>query len=190
MRLRSVSTAWLLVSPRHRKFRLRGDRGEILALFLRLVSVGLLAAVAWVHLHLWQHGYRHIPTIGPLFLAGAMSAGLIGAGLLLRPSRLIGLLGVGLSVGILGGLIVSVNVGLFGFKESLSAPFTVESILLEMLATVTLGAWIAVDLVQESRCRRMDRPGVGPGLSPPTSRPTRRLTNCYPLAKDRDLNAI
>jgi hypothetical protein len=119
-----------------------------------------------------------------------MSAGLIGAGLLLRPSRLIGLLGVGLSVGILGGLIVSVNVGLFGFKESLSAPFTVESILLEMLATVTLGAWIAVDLVQESRCRRMDRPGVGPGSSPPTSRPTRRLTNCYPLAKDRDLNAI
>jgi hypothetical protein len=66
----------------------------------------------------------------------------------------------------------------------------VESILLEMLATVTLGAWIAVDLVQEARCRRMDRPGVGPGSSPPPSRPTRRLTNCYPLAKDRDLNAI
>jgi hypothetical protein len=84
---------------------------------------------------------------------------------------------------------VSVNVGLFGFKESLSAPFAVESILLEMLAIVTLGAWIAVDLVQESRCWRMAGPGVGPGPSPPTSRPTWRLTKSYPLPKDCDLKA-
>jgi hypothetical protein len=189
MRVRSASTGWFLVSPRHRKTRLRGDLGEILALFLRLVSVGLLAAVAWVHLHVWQHGYRHIPTVGPLFLAGAVSAALIGASLLARPSRLIGLLGVGLSAGILGALIVSVNVGLFGFKESLSAPFAVESILLEMLAIVTLGAWIAVDLVQESRYRRMAGPGFGPGPSPPTSRPTWRLTKSYPRPKDCDVKA-
>ena len=152
---RSVSNPWLLVSPRHRKTRLRSDRVEILALLLRLVSVGLLGVVGWVHLHLWQQGYRHIPTIGPLFLAAAVSAGLVGAVLLARPSRLIGLLGVGLSASILGGLILSVNVGLFGFKESLSAPFAVESIVLEMAAAVTLSAWMAVDLVLESRYRRM-----------------------------------
>src|ERR1700747_3070758 len=132
MRLLNVSGAGRAVSPHHRKTDLRGDRAEVLALLLRLVAVGLLSAVGWVHLHLWQQGYRHIPTIGPLFLVAAVSAALVGFGLLGRPSRLIALAGVGLSLGILAGLIVSVNVGLFGFKESLSAPFAVESILLEI----------------------------------------------------------
>jgi hypothetical protein len=139
---------------------------EILALFLRLVSIGLLGALGWVHLHLWQQGYRHIPTIGPLFLAAAVSAALVGFCLLVRASRLVGLAGVGLSLGILAGLIVSVNVGLFGFKESLSAPFAVESILLEVAAGLTLGAWMVVDLVQESRNARPAATGVRPGSGP------------------------
>ena len=189
MSLRRSSTAWRLVSPRHRKTRLRGDGVEILALFLRLVSVGLLGAVGWVHLHLWQQGYRHIPTIGPLFLAAAVSAGLVGAGLLARPSRLVAVAGVGLSVGILFGLIVSVNVGLFGFKESLMAPFAVESILLEIAAGVTLGAWMVVDLVQESRYGRIAGTGVRPGSGPPTSCQTRGSTTSVALPRDRDLRA-
>ena len=146
-----VSGAWRAVSPRHRRTDLRGDRVEVLALLLRLVAVGLLGAVGWVHLHLWQEGYRHIPTIGPLFLAAAVSALVVGVGLLGRPSRLIGLLGFGTVIGILAGLIVSVNVGLFGFTESLTAPFAVESIVLETAAAVSLAAWIAVDLLAESR---------------------------------------
>jgi hypothetical protein len=124
---------------------------EILLLILRLAAVGLLSAVGWIHLHLWQQGYRHIPTIGPLFLAGAVSALIVGAGLLARPSRLIGLLGFGVSAGILAGLIVSVNIGLFGFKESLSVPFAVESVVLEIAAALTLAAWIAADLIEEHR---------------------------------------
>jgi hypothetical protein len=111
-----------VVSPHHRRTNLRGDRVEVVGLLLRLVAVGLLGAVGWVHLHLWQEGYRHIPTIGPLFLAAAVSALVVGVGLLGRPSRLLGLLGIGTVIGIVAGLIVSVNVGLFGFTESLTAP--------------------------------------------------------------------
>src|SRR5580658_3129270 len=99
----------------------------------------------------WQDGYRHIPTIGPLFLVGAVSALVVAAGLLGRPSRLIGALGIGVVLGILAGLIVSVNVGLFGFKESLSSPFAGESIVLEMTAALTLVGWIALDLIKETR---------------------------------------
>jgi hypothetical protein len=146
-----VSAAWRAVSPHHRRTDLRGYRVEVLALLLRLVAVGLLGALGWVHLHLWQQGYRHIPTIGPLFLAAAVSALVVGVGLLGRPSRLLGLLGFGTVIGILVGLIVSVNVGLFGFTESLTAPFAVESIVLETAAAVTLAAWIAVDLLADSR---------------------------------------
>ena len=118
---------------------------------LRLVGVGLLSAVGWIHLHLWQAGYRHIPTIGPLFLAAAVSAFVVGAGLLARPTRLMGLSGIGLVMGVLAGLIVSVNVGLFGFKESLSAPFSGESIMLEIAAAFTVAAWMAVDFMEEGR---------------------------------------
>jgi hypothetical protein len=151
MRLIDVPTAWRVVSPRHRKVHLRGDAVEVVGLLLRLGSIGLLSADAWVHLHLWQDGYRHIPTIGPLFLVGAVSALVVAAGLLGRPSRLIGALGIGVVLGILAGLIVSVNVGLFGFKESLSSPFAGESIVLEMTAALTLVGWIALDLIKETR---------------------------------------
>jgi hypothetical protein len=151
MSLLNVSGAWRAASLRHRRVYLRSDWVEVLVLSLRLVSVGLLSAVGWVHLHLWQAGYRHIPTIGPLFLAAAVSASVVAAGLLVRPTRLIGVLGSGVVLGILAGLIVSVNVGLFGFNESLSAPFAVESVALETAAAVTLAAWIAMDVMEESR---------------------------------------
>jgi hypothetical protein len=151
MSLLDVSGTWRAVSPRHRKAHLRGDRAEIFVQFLRLVSVGLLSAVGWVHLHLWQAGYRHIPTIGPLFLAAMVSTLAVAAALLVRPSRLIGLLGFGVVAGILAGLIVSDNFGLFGFTESLSAPFAVESIVLESAAAVTLSVWMVLDLIVESR---------------------------------------
>lgn len=186
---RYISRAWFLVSPRHRKTHLRRNWAEILGLFLRLVAVGLLGSVGWVHLQLWQQGYRHIPTIGPLFLVAAVSAGLVGAALLARPSRLIGLLGVGLSAGILAGLILSVNIGLFGFKESLLAPFAVESIVLEIAAAITVGAWMVVDLVQESHHGRTAGPGVVHGSRPPTVHHTRGSTKSVPLPGDRELRA-
>ncbi len=189
MSLRGSAQAWRLVSPRHRKTSSRGDGVEILALFLRLVSIGLLGAVGWVHLHLWQQGYRHIPTIGPLFLAAAVSAAFVGFCLLVRASRLIALAGVGLSLGILAGLIVSVNVGLFGFKESLSAPFAVESILLEVAAGLTLAAWMVVDLVQESRYGRLAAAGVRPGSGSRIATEARGSTTSVPLPSDRGLKA-
>ena len=173
-----VSAAWRAVSPRHRRADLRGDRVEVLALLLRLVAVGLLGAVGWVHLHLWQEGYRHIPTIGPLFLAAAVSALVVGVGLLGWPSRLLGLLGFGTVIGILAGLIVSVNVGLFGFTESLTAPFAVESIALETAGAVTLAAWIAVDLLVESRHSERAAPAGARRSRPWSACTTRPAAGC------------
>jgi hypothetical protein len=118
---------------------------------LRLGSASLLIVVGWIHLHLWQEGYRLIPTIGPLFLAAATTAFVVAVTLVVRPARVVGLLGIATVVGILGGLIISVNAGLFGFKESLTAPFAVESIVLELTAAVSLAGWIFVDLRAESR---------------------------------------
>lgn len=99
---------------------------------------------------MWQDGYRHIPAIGPLFLAGAVSALAVAAGLLLRPCRLLGIAGAGVAIGILAGLLVSVNFGLFGFKESLSAPFAIESIVVETTAAITQVGWVMVDLMKDT----------------------------------------
>ncbi len=151
MRRLVVSGAWRAASPRHRRVHFRRDRVEIPLLFLRLASVGLLSAIGWVHQHLWQVGYRQIPTIGPLFLVAAVGTGIVAVAMLVWPTRFVGLLGFGTVMGILAGLIVSINVSLFGFTESSSAPFAVESIVLEMAAAITLAGWVAVDLMMESR---------------------------------------
>jgi hypothetical protein len=150
MKFLDVSVIKHVASPRHRKVHLYHDPWEVLALLLRLVAVALLSWDGWAHLHLWQDGYRHIATIGPLFLVGAVSALAVAAGLLLRPSRLLGLAGAGVEIGILAGLVVSVNFGLFGFKESLSAPFAVESIVVESVAVLTLMSWVMVDLMKDT----------------------------------------
>jgi len=147
----ALSDAARMSSWRHRKVHRYRNLLEMATLMLRLASVGLLGAVGWIHLHLWQEGYRYIPTIGALFLAAAITTFVVAAGLLVRPSRLIGLIGFGTVVGILAGLFLSVNVGLFGFKESLLAPFAVESIALELAVAVILAGWIALDLAAESR---------------------------------------
>ena len=154
MRIRQLFGPRSVVSPHHRRIQLRSDPVEIIVLVLRLASVALLTGTGWIHLHLWQIGYRHIPSIGPLFLAAAIGVLGVAASLLLRPSRLLGVAGLGLAVGILAGLVVSVNLGLFGFTESLRSPFAIESITLEVAGAATLASWVGLDLLQQIRGSR------------------------------------
>jgi hypothetical protein len=127
-----------------RRFRLWSEYGPsfLAALVLRLACVALLVWVAAIHLHLWSEGYRHIPTVGPLFLADGVGGLLLAAVLLVWPRPLAGLLGAGFLASALGGLIVSINFGLFGFRESLGASFVVETIILESVGIVAFLAWV------------------------------------------------
>lgn len=113
---------------------------------LRLAGAGLLVWVAAIHLDLWSEGYRHIPTDGPLFLADAIGGFALAALLLAWPRPLAGLLGTGFMASTLAALILSINVGLFGFQESIRASFVVESILLESIGAVALLAWTVIVL--------------------------------------------
>jgi hypothetical protein len=153
MNFLALSDAARIGSARHRKVHRYDSVLEMAALLLRLAAAGLLSAVGWIHLHLWHQGYRYIPTIGALFLAAAITTFVVAAGLLVRPNRLMGLIGFGTVVGLVAGLFLSVIVGLFGFKESLLAPYVAQSIALELAAAVILAGWIAVDFTAESRQR-------------------------------------
>jgi predicted lipoprotein with Yx(FWY)xxD motif len=90
---------------------------------LRVAGSGLLIATAAIHLDLYLTGYRTIPTIGWLFLLQVIAAfGLALAvlaipGRLVTPSRLAAAAGAGFALATLGGYLLSVWVGLFGFKE-------------------------------------------------------------------------
>jgi predicted lipoprotein with Yx(FWY)xxD motif len=93
------------------------------AVILRVAGSGLLIATAAIHLDLYLTGYRTIPTIGWLFLLQVIAAFGLGLAVLAIPSRLVTLsrlaagAGAGFALATLGGYLLSVWTGLFGFKE-------------------------------------------------------------------------
>ena len=97
---------WLAVPPR--RYRRLG---------LRVAGAGLLAASGAIHLDLYLTGYQSIPTIGWLFLLQVMAAVSLPPAVLASGSRLIAAAGAGFAVATLGGYLLSVWVGLFGFTE-------------------------------------------------------------------------
>jgi len=86
-------------------------------LFGRLAGAGLLAATGAIHLDLYLTGYRSIPTIGWLFLLQVIAAFGLAALIVAMNSRLVAAAGAGFSISTLGGYLLSVWAGLFGFKE-------------------------------------------------------------------------
>jgi predicted lipoprotein with Yx(FWY)xxD motif len=86
-------------------------------LVLRVAGAGLLAATAAIHLDFYLTGYRTIPTIGWLFLLQVIAAFVLAAAVLARGGRVAAAAGAVFAVATLGGYLLSVWVGLFGFTE-------------------------------------------------------------------------
>src|SRR6201997_5655046 len=89
----------------------------------RVAGSGLLIATAAIHLDLYLTGYRTIPTIGWLFLLQVIAAFALGLAVLVIPGRLViasrlaAAAGAGFALATLGGYLLTVWIGLFGFKE-------------------------------------------------------------------------
>jgi predicted lipoprotein with Yx(FWY)xxD motif len=86
-------------------------------LALRLAGGGLLIAAGAIHLDLYLTGYRSIPTIGWLFLFQVIAAFVLGAAVLASAARLAAAAGAIFSLATLGGYLLSLWIGLFGFRE-------------------------------------------------------------------------
>jgi hypothetical protein len=152
----ATATSDQMASPRRHGTRTQHGPAFIAALVLRAACAGLLIWVAAIHLHLWTEGYRDIPTVGPLFLADAVGGFVLAAVLLVWRRPLAGLLGAGFMISTLGGLIISLNFGLFGFRESSGASFVTETIILESVGAVALLTW-AVTVWRGSTWSRFSR---------------------------------
>jgi predicted lipoprotein with Yx(FWY)xxD motif len=90
---------------------------------MRVAGAGLLIATGAIHLDLYLTGYRTIPVIGWLFLLQVIAAFALGLAVLAtggRPvlaGRLAAAGGAGFALATLGGYLLSVWTGLFGFHE-------------------------------------------------------------------------
>jgi predicted lipoprotein with Yx(FWY)xxD motif len=104
---------------------------------LRLAGAGLLAATAAIHLDLYLTGYRSIPTIGWLFLLQVIAAFALAAAVLATAfargdglvPRLVAAAGAGFAVATLGGYLLSLWIGLFGFREVRTTAGTVAGVI-------------------------------------------------------------
>jgi predicted lipoprotein with Yx(FWY)xxD motif len=110
---------------------------------LRLAGAGLLAATGAIHLDLYLTGYRSIPTIGWLFLLQVITAFGLAAAVLATGSSLVAAAGAGFALSTLGGYLLSVWIGLFGFKEIRTTAGLVAGVI-EVAAFAALAALAAV----------------------------------------------
>jgi predicted lipoprotein with Yx(FWY)xxD motif len=114
-------------------------------LILRIAGAGLLIATAAIHLDLYVTGYRTIPTIGWLFLLQVIVAFVLGFAVLAIPGRLVlagrlaAAAGAGFALSTLGGYLLTVWIGLFGFKEIRTTAGIVAGVI-EVAAFVVLAA--------------------------------------------------
>jgi len=128
---------------------------------LRVLGSGLLIATAAIHLDLYATGYRTIPTIGWLFLLQVIAAFGLGLAVLSIPSRLVitsrlaAGAGAGFALSTLGGYLLSVWIGLFGFKE------------------VRTGAGIAAGLVEIGAFVALAALALAPAPAKPAAEPRR-----------------
>lgn len=113
-----------------------------LVLGLRLVGAALLAATGAIHLDLYLTGYNSLPTIGNLFLFQVIVALALAVVVAASGNRLAAALGAGFLISTLGGYLLSLWVGLFGFREIRTTAGTVAAII-EIVGFAVL-AWFAV----------------------------------------------
>jgi hypothetical protein len=121
--------------------------------FLAIVGAALLVWSGIIHIQLWSDGYRDISVIGPLFIV--QGVGSIVLAVVLAVFRRLVLLAAG-AVALAAtavGLLLSVHISLFGYRESLAVPYAESSLVVEFTGAAVLLAAAAVVLAAHSSAR-------------------------------------
>jgi hypothetical protein len=106
-----------------------------------VVGGALLVWSAFIHFHLWHdENYHAIATIGPLFLLQSIAGLLIGLAVVAVRRLWVAVIGAGFALSTVAGFLITIEHGLFGFKDSWQAPFAHEAFVVELAAIVVLGA--------------------------------------------------
>jgi len=127
--------------------------------WLGIVGAALLVASGAIHLDLYVTGYRTIPTIGPLFLLQVIAAFVLAAAILVTRNWLVEAAGALFAVSVLGGYLLSLWVGLFGFTEVRTTAGIVAGII-DVAAFATLAMAAAPGLPRNLNLGRLLLPAV------------------------------
>ena len=133
------------------------ELSRVQQLGLRVVGAGLLIATGGIHLDLYLTGYNTIPTIGWLFLLQVITGFALGLAVLATGSRLVAAAGAGFALATLGGYLLSIWIGLFGFKEVRTTAGIVAGII-EVVAFVALAMLAALPGAARHRAQQPHSP--------------------------------
>ncbi len=131
---------WWLGALLRRPADLRSLPWRVVVTAMIAGGAGCTVASGVIHLYLWekQYGYKDVPTIGPLFLLQGIAAILVGL-LAIVTRRVAALLvAAGLLIASVVALVLAVEVGLFGFRDSWLAPYAWTSFYEELVGGVLL----------------------------------------------------
>ena len=124
-----------------------------------LAMLGGAAMTAWsagIQLHLWQQGYRHIPTIGPLFVVQGVVGLTITAAALASRRGVIAFAGAVYLAATSTGLLLSATVGVFNFHDGLDAPYAGLSLTVQLVGSALFGLVVVASLREGHRRHRRD----------------------------------
>src|SRR6266852_3431098 len=123
-----------------------------------IAGTALLIASGSIHLDLYLTGYRSIPTIGPLFLLQVIAAFALAVAIPVTRHWLAAAAGAGFAVSTLGGYLLSIWVGLFGFTEVRTTAGIVAGI-------IEVAAFAVLALLAVTPAPAGSRAGPGQGLA-------------------------
>ena len=125
-----------------------------------IAGAALLIASGAIHLDLYLTGYNSIPTIGPLFLLQVIAAFLLAIAIPVTGRWLAYAAGAGFAIGTLGGYLLTLKVGLFGFTEVRTTAGIVAGVIdVAAFAVLAAGAVSALGLGRRGRRGRGSRRG-------------------------------
>jgi predicted lipoprotein with Yx(FWY)xxD motif len=119
--------------------------------YFGIAGAALLIASGSIHLDLYLTGYRSIPTIGWLFLLQIISAYALAIAIPVTRSWLAAAAGAGFAISVLGGYLLSLKPGLFGFTEVRTTAGIVAAIIdVATFAVLATAVIIALNLGRQA----------------------------------------
>ncbi len=120
-----------------------------------------------IHIHLWDIAYRHVATLGPLFLVQAVAALVLAVVLVATRVVVVALGCVALMLGTMVGFVLADTVGIFGFKLPVVTGWAYEALVSRAAqfarARRARGALVARDADRRPRGTGDGRRDVGRG---------------------------
>jgi hypothetical protein len=107
---------------------------------LAWIGAAALVVSGLVHLHLWDIAYRHVDTLGPLFLVQGIVALVLAVVLVAWTRPVVALAGLVFAAGTIAGYVKALNGGIFGFTLPVVTGWANLALTAEIVALVALGS--------------------------------------------------